>query len=572
MNFSFASLTGRQIVLLVLLVLAVVPYVLGLGASSLWDANEAFYAETARQMVETGDYVNPSFNAEPRFNKPVLPYWIVAVSYHAFGVSEKAERIPIAAAALVLIAVAYRLGSLQGSRTAGLAAAVVLATSPRFLMFARRIIIDVHLAAFAGLALLFFALSEAYPGRRRSCLVLMYVATALGTLTKGPVAVLVPGLAILLYLAWERRLRDVRNMLMPVGAAIGAAIILPWYVLVYQEHGWQYIQSFVLVENLGRYTQSVAGEGRGVLFYPPVVLDHLFPWSLFVPFALWGGVRHLWSADDEASGGRIRDAPATVRNQGMRRTLRLLVCWIVVFVGFFSLSRTKQDLYILPIVPAVAALVGAMLAAAVDGGGLFRLGRYVRPVAAATGVVLFFAGAALLVALAVPGAPSLAGVGLAAATLAAGGLATVVLTAGRRNFEAVAAIGASLMVVSWLAVWVMLPDFERYKPVRPLAEAIDDRAGSAAVIGSYRLGIPSLVYYLRRPVVDMYAPGQIIDLFSSDADVYVVITEHDYRQIQPALPVGTYAVDRRPWLNVHLGSFLAGEATQSVLLVSNRRP
>ena len=84
--------------LLVLLAVAVLGYFVDLGGSSIWDANEAYYVETPREMIESGDYVNPSFNYEPRFNKPVLSYWIVAALYHVFGVSVAVERAAIAVA------------------------------------------------------------------------------------------------------------------------------------------------------------------------------------------------------------------------------------------------------------------------------------------------------------------------------------------------------------------------------------------------------------------------------------------------------------------------------------------
>ena len=268
-------LTPRQGVLLVILATVIIPYFVGLGHSSLWDANEAFYAETPREMLESGDYINPSFNFQPRFNKPVLPYWIVTAFYHVFDVSERTERLPIALGALVLVATAFGLGRLLGSLEAGLLAAIVLATAPQFLMVARRIIIDVHVAMFAGLTLLFFALADASPDRKRRYLVLMYLSAGLGTLTKGPVAVVVPGLVFLTYLTLERRLADVRRMMVPAGVIIVAVVVLPWYVLVYQQHGWVPITSFVVGENLLRYTQTVGGGGRGPFFYLPVMLGFL---------------------------------------------------------------------------------------------------------------------------------------------------------------------------------------------------------------------------------------------------------------------------------------------------------
>ena len=84
-----------RIALLSVLALAVAPYFVGLGASSLWDSNEAFYAETPREMIESGDLINPSFNYQPRFNKPPLSYWVVAASYKLFGVSEAVERLSV---------------------------------------------------------------------------------------------------------------------------------------------------------------------------------------------------------------------------------------------------------------------------------------------------------------------------------------------------------------------------------------------------------------------------------------------------------------------------------------------
>src|SRR5438552_9368387 len=103
------ALVNQRYILIIILALAVAPYFIKLGASSLWDANEAFYAETPREMIEAGDFINPSFNYQPRFNKPPLCYWVVAAFYKVFGVSESAERWALAFGAIVLIATAFYL-------------------------------------------------------------------------------------------------------------------------------------------------------------------------------------------------------------------------------------------------------------------------------------------------------------------------------------------------------------------------------------------------------------------------------------------------------------------------------
>ncbi|HXG68337.1 MAG TPA: glycosyltransferase family 39 protein, partial [Blastocatellia bacterium] len=272
----------RRLILFLTLALAVAPYFIGLGASSLWDSNEAFYAGTPREMMESGDYLNPSFNYRPRFNKPPLSYWVVAGFYKVFGVSEWAERLPIALAALALIGAAFLLGRVIFSPEAGLFAAIAMAAAPRFLMFSRRIMIDVTLAMFMGLTLLFFVLAERRPERRRLYLALMYVSVGLGILTKGPVAAALPAGAFLIYLWAIRDLGRIRRMMLPAGALIVALIVLPWYVAVYWQHGWHYIATFLLKDNLSRYTEPVWGPRRGIFFYFPVLLGDMFPWSVFL--------------------------------------------------------------------------------------------------------------------------------------------------------------------------------------------------------------------------------------------------------------------------------------------------
>lgn len=565
-------LTRKQVVLLVILATAVIPYFVGLGNSSLWDANEAFYAETPREMLESGDYINPSFNFQPRFNKPVLPYWTVAVFYHVFDVSERTERLPIAMGALVLVATAFGLGRLLGSLNAGLLAAIVLATAPSFLMFARRIIIDVHVSMFAGLTLLCFALAEASPDRRRRYLVLMYLSIGLGTLTKGPIAILLPGLVFLIHLTLERRLADVRRMMLPTGVLIVAVVVLPWYVLVYQQHGWVYIESFVVGENLVRYTQTVGAQSRGPFFYLPVMLGFVFPWSLFLPFALWAAARRTLVGrrlgTDEPGWSVQRDREGDTE-AGSQRTVRVLVLWVVAFVLFFSLSSTKQDLYILPIVPAAAALIGGLLARGLDSA-FPETDRRLEWITLATGLALLLVGAAFVGLLVVAATPPLGGLPTASAVIVFAGLAATGLAVKKRLFAAIATLSVSFAVVSWCFVLVTLPDFERYKPVRPLVDMIESRASTDAVIGYYKFALPSMVFYLQRPVLELFDPGQVSEAFASNTDVYFLMTEADYLAIRGALPVRTYVVDRRPLLDVKLMNFLDGTALQQVLLVSNR--
>src|SRR5207244_3742358 len=131
--------------------------------------------------------------------------------------------------------------------------------------FARKIFIDVYLTTFTSLALAAFVLAERDPHRRRLYLSLMYIAIGFGVLTKGPVALAIPGLVCGLWLASERRLGEIRQLMPITGLAIVLAIVLPWYVAVYAQHGLTYIENFILDENLKRYATTAMTPGdRGL--------------------------------------------------------------------------------------------------------------------------------------------------------------------------------------------------------------------------------------------------------------------------------------------------------------------
>jgi len=529
----------------VLLIAATVPYLVNLGVSSIWDANEAFYAQTPREMMSAGDYVTPSFNFQLRMNKPVLSYWNVAASYQLFGVSEKSERLPIAMGGLAIIATAFALGRLLGGTFAGLLAALVLGTSPRLLLLARRIIIDIHITMWTGLVLLFFALSEAKPAHRRVYLILMYIAAGFGVLTKGPIAVFLPALVFFLYLASQQRLRDLRHMMLPAGAVISLSIVLPWYYFLFREHGWEYIGAFIFGENLGRYAEAMGEQSRGVLFYLPVMLGDLFPWSLLIPVALWWAVRERFD----------------------HRTVRLLVIWIAVIVAFFSLSGTKEDLYILPIVTAEAALIGAMLAAAIDGAPVTRPATWFT---SATALLLLIAGIGLFWVFVVSQHYALNGGAAAGATAIVGGAAALAATFRKRLFAASATVAAAVVIINWCVVLCTLPDFERYKPVRPFADIIRSRATVGAIVGSYKFALPSMVFYLNRPIMEVVLPEHLRAVFYSSSDIYFVMPAIEYESVKDRLPVRTYVLARQQMFDLKPKNFVEGSELPQFVLVSNR--
>lgn len=535
---------------------AVSLYFVNLGRSSIWDANEAFYVETPREMIEGGDFIVPAFNYEPRLNKPVLSYWMVAGLYELFGVSVSVQRVGIAIGGLILIAAAGCLGWLASpaagkpvaASTGALSAAAGLAVDPRLVMFSRRIFIDVWLSAFMALTLAFFVLSERFPQRRRTFLIALYVAVGLGVLTKGPVAAVLPAAAFVTYLALQRELARLRQMMIPLGALIVLAIVLPWHVALYAREGWTSIAAFLFAENVGRYTTGVGVQPpRGVGFYPPVVFADGFPLSLFlVPAAV------LW----------WRDRTSAPRPPHVN-TSALLWLWILVIVGFFSLSHDKQDLYILPILPAVAALGASAIVRHVEVPALIR------------GTSLFLAiviGAAGAWLICVVRSESVIGAAgrVVGAVAAAGSLAAIGLLMTRRTMGAIVAMLAVLCLANWLVVLRILPDLERYKPAPPLATYLRSHATPQDVLATYNVALPSLVYYLQRHVNVHYAAAGFVEDVLKSSRMFGVLSERDYAALQNEIGARTCVLQRVPAFEMKLKQVLTGAPLPNLVLISNR--
>ncbi|MDQ3169565.1 MAG: hypothetical protein M3Q55_05460, partial [Acidobacteriota bacterium] len=322
------------------------------------------------------------------------------------------------------------------------------------------------------------------------------------------------------------------------------AIVVPWYAMVYAQHGPQYLIEFFVGENVGRYADTYGQQARPFYFYLPVLLTELFPWSLFVPAALWAGYR-------------LKTPLA-----------RLLLCWTAVIVLIFTFSSTKQDLYIFPIVAALAALVAGLLERAASAlEPEQNAARWTWPVVVLL-MLVFSVGMWRIFGN--EGLPYyIRGAFAAGVCLVAGAIAVAIFWSRRRTLEAVIALGLSFVAVNYVPVLVGLPHFERFKPVAPLSAAALTRSPAAAVI-QYRVALPSMVWYLGRPVEEVLDESVLQERLSRDVETLVLVEAATYQVVKDLSPTPTCIVDRRPLLDVKLRSVLDGTAMPEMLLVSNR--
>ncbi|HXG65227.1 MAG TPA: hypothetical protein VNO70_08970, partial [Blastocatellia bacterium] len=329
-------------------------------------------------------------------------------------------------------------------------------------------------------------------------------------------------------------------------------------------HGWHYIATFLLKDNLSRYTEPVWGPRRGIFFYFPVLLGDMFPWSVFLIAAFGFQIANF----------RLQAFRSTRHSdEKQAHTWMLLWIWIAVIVGFYSLSRNKEDLYILPVYTATAALVGNTLAnftAAIRNQSVRnRVLRWTTAILALL-LIAIGAGALYLFGNAASGY-RLAGAKAIGYMALAGGIVALAMALMKRDFFAVVGTGLAVVAVNWVFVLWTLPDFERFKPARPMCEIISARAAPDALVGYYRFASPSMSFYLRRPIFEYYDPQELASALASGREVYCLMEYKDYEVLRRSHSGPIYILASRPIFQVKLRSLLDRREPPQVVLISNKK-
>ena len=543
--------------LLVVLAVAGVAFFAGLDRAAISDADEAFYAEAAREMIESGDYLTPRYNYENRFQKPVLFYWAVAASYAVAGVGAAAARISSALSGVGIAAIAWYLGRRWFGERTGLIAGLIVSTSFGCVAMARLSLPDLPLAFFitASIAAGCLALFEPGPVRSRPML-LAAIAAGLGFLTKGPIGLVVPLVVLIPILFLERRdaLRLGPTLL---ALLVFATIALPWYGVMTAVHGMAYLHSFFLTDNLERFATTRFNYPRPAWFYVPIILGGLLPWTAFAPLWIPGVVRFV----------RHRAAPS-------RATLWLLV-WAVFPLLLFSVSVGKQPRYVLPILPPVAVLLAAALDARLASAGRPAGGRRLLVgCGIAAGVVVIAAGIVLLM---VPAAA----LGLDDRALRAAGIATLIAGA--------LAVLAAMWRASWIPAAVALAGLVQMLAlqfglfstpgtdvVERVALELRTRLRPDMQWTTHDIFVRNLVFYVGSRQSGPFENDAELIAFLRERPALTVMTLREYERLAPLVARPLYEVGRWRFFNasaLRIGTLVERNPERelrTVVLVSNR--
>lgn len=348
--------SARTVLLVAVFLCLCLPF---LGAPPLMDPDEGYYPSTAREMMAREGWFDPVFNSGPRWGKPIGFYLAECISFRVLGATEFSARLPSLLAGLGLMLLSAGLGRLLFGRKAAFFSGLVCATSLQTVVYSRAAVPDMLLAVFICLALYGFVLwdlrGRSEKGRGGPVLALMYLGCALGFLVKGPLGVLLPGITVMAFLVFSKRLKDVSKLGLWWGIPLFLLVTAPWFVYMYCIHGTAYLEEFFLHRNLERYFTDRWEHPGPVWYYLPILAAGSFPWTLVLAGAAVRSLKGL------AAGRSAENDPGDNSN---KKAHLLLWCWLGGMLLFFSFSRSKLLNYVLPLYPVVAVLCGSWLAEA----------------------------------------------------------------------------------------------------------------------------------------------------------------------------------------------------------------
>jgi 4-amino-4-deoxy-L-arabinose transferase-like glycosyltransferase len=352
----------RRALWMVLLALWLGLWFAGSQYRSLLEPDEGRYAEVPREMVASGNWVTPRYDGVLFLDKPALQYWGTALAYEAFGASNWTARLwGLLTGLLGMLAVGWA-GARAFGRVAGWSAAAVLGSSLLWVVGSHLNTLDMGVAALLGTSLCTFILAQlpdASVRAQRGWMLLTWLAMAAAFLSKGLIGIVFPGGALFFYMLWTGQWYLLRRMQWLLGLSLFLLLVLPWYIALQLRHD-QFLHYFFIGQQFTRYLSDRFDRSHPFWFFLPVGVIGMFPWLALLPAAL--------RLPPRQDGFDVR---------------KLLWIWTLMIFVFFSISHSKLPLYLLPVFPAVALLVGDAIA---------------RLRARALGIGLLIAAALLLVA------------------------------------------------------------------------------------------------------------------------------------------------------------------------------
>ncbi len=513
-----------------------------LGRSPLFDPDEGYYPETAREMLERGNLLDPIFNGQPRWGKPVAFYLAETVSFKVFGMDEWAARLPSVLAGLGFVLLTLSAGARLFSVRAGFYAGLLTAVSLQPVVYSRTAVPDMLLSVFVTLSLYAFLRSRVI-GRQtasdntRWWLLLAYASAGLAFLTKGPLGLILPGLTIFAYLLFSGNAKGLLELKPLTGIPVFLLVAAPWFIYMYSLHGVPFLNEHFIQRNVNRYFTTKWQHSGSVLYYAPVLIAGVFPWTV----AFLGG---LGSILHQAFGKARRLGNKTFRNEDI-----FVLCWFGVMFIFFSFSHSKLPNYVLPLYPAMILLAAR-----------FILELENRP-SSKLAHALVWITAGLTAALALAGGSVLAGkLKEDFATILFWLLPLVIIMAAAPVFlftkkltHWVGVSAAGMVVFMAVITGLAIPEIDRLQAVKTLSLEHRHRFADTPRLAVWRVWQPSFLFYTGKQVLRFNPDLDNWEKPRAEGIRWVLTRESALGEIEKltgALPEETYRMGNRVLLRI----------------------
>ncbi|HET7371216.1 MAG TPA: glycosyltransferase family 39 protein [Gammaproteobacteria bacterium] len=501
----------------------------------LFMTDEGRYAEIPREMVASGDWITPHLDGFKYFEKPALHYWITAAIYEVAGLHNWTARLWIALAGFLGLGMTWYAGARLFDQRTGRYGALTLAGSFYYVYMGHFNTLDMGLAFFMCASLFGFLIAQQRPdnpGHTRRWMLAAWGAAALALLTKGLVALAIPGAVFVIYSLTKRDWRVWRRLHILPGLALFLAIAAPWFIVVSLRNP-DFFHFFFVVQHFERYLTPIAHRPG--------------PWYYFLPVLALGALPWLW----QGAVALVRGAGGVVRRDNLRfDPVWFLWLWIVVTFLFFSASDSKLASYILPLMPAFALLVGRELARQERQGLLSALG-----ITLLLGAIMLVYSVLYLPSLSSNAVPAELYAQLAAWSIGAAIVLVAVALAGMGLVRKRPAVVVPVLAIGWLvAVQVLISGSQVLSPAYStralVAQLADDNIDGAPFysVDDYEQSLP---FYLGRTVIPVSYRGELA--FGID------------RRQQPERYVATLAAFKRRWrADARAFAFMPREAYHSL--------
>ncbi len=495
----------------------------GLGEVPPYHTDENFYVLTAKNMLQTGDYVTPMYHDEKRFAKPILFYWLVALAYKVFGISLSAARLWPVLFGTLCVPLTFYLARRLFAREAALISAFLLPACFMHFQIARWATTDMALSFFILCALFFFVRAYQQETWRAANLYLFYLSMAVGFLIKGPPAILIPALVVLAFLLLRRDGNMLRQMRLGTGIVLMLFVDAPWFVAMAALHGEEFINHILGPEIKDRIFHQVPFSA----YYFGVLLRYYLPWSLFLIFSLGFYFRNTsWRE-------RNRPAETETAEAAASQPYAPLLCalWIAVPLLMFTVFRIEHSRYLLPASPAIVMLLAHFWVALMQSPRGFRSAVFQIPFYLTLCLYLLITvalGAAVILFNSFQPVPF--NVHFTPLFLATGIVVVFVMHLFRKKTPLILTLATLQILTFGLIHGEALPYFNRY-PMKTFASTIQQSAEGSERIGVYRLGSHQarIGVLTGHPAKYIFTPEDLRDFLNTEDTVYLVMRDEDWQ-------------------------------------------